>query len=74
MFLEKFNELVKQFSYDLKTPGELDKDIEIECRVERLCTKLKSLELLFVSQLRDSVKSILGILKSENTNCDKKCF
>ena len=47
MFLEKFNELVKQLSYDLKTPGELDKDIEIECRVERLCTKLKRLELLY---------------------------
>ena len=80
MILEKFNELVKQLSYDFKRPGELDEDIEIECRVERLCIMLKNLELLYpnasslVSQLLDSTKSLLGILKSENTNCEKKCF
>ena len=58
----------------------MDEDIEIECRVERLCIMLTNLELLYrnarslVSPLLDSTKSILGILKSENTNCDKKCF
>ena len=80
MILEKFNELVKQLSYDLKRPGELDKDIEIECRVERLCIMLINLELLYpnarslVSQLLDSTKSILCILRSDNTDCEKKCF
>ena len=80
MILEKFNELVKQISYDLKRPGELDEDIEIECQVGRLCIMLTNLELLYlnarslVSPLLDSTKSILGILKFENTNCDKKCF
>ena len=78
MILEKFNELVKQLIYDLKRPGDLDEDIEIECRVERLCIMLTNLELLYpnassvASQLLDSIKSILGILKSKNTNCDKK--
>ena len=80
MILEKFNELVKQLSYDLKRPGELDKYIEIECRVERLCIMLTNLELLYpnarslVSQLLDSTKSILCILRSENADCEKKCF
>ena len=80
MILEKFNELVKQISYDLKRPGELDGDTEIECQLKRLCIMLTNLELLcpntrsLVSPLLDSTKSILSILKSENTNCDKKCF
>ena len=80
MILKKFNELVKQLSYDLKRPGELDEDIEIKCRVERLCIMLTNLELLYpnarslVSQLLDSTKSILGILRYENTDCEKKCF
>ena len=78
MTLEKFNELVKQISYDLQRPGELDEDIE--CRVERFCIMLTNLELLYpnarslVSPLLDSTKSIFGILKSENTNFDKKMF
>ena len=37
VILEKFNELIKQISYDLKRSGELDENIEIECRVERIC-------------------------------------
>ena len=80
MILEKFNKLIKQLSYDLQRPGELDEDIEIECRVERLCIMLTNLELLYpnarslVSQLLDSTKSILGILRSENADCEKKCF
>ena len=80
MILEKFNELVKKISYDLKRPGELDGDTEIECQLKRLCIMLTNLELLcpntrsLVSPLLDSTKSILSILKSENTNCDKKGF
>ena len=41
---------------------------------------LTNLELLYpharslVSQSLDSAKSIFGILKSENTDCEKKCF
>ena len=72
------NELVKQISYDLQRPGELDADIE--CQVERLCIMLTNLELLYpnarslVSPLLDSTKSIFAILKSENTNFDKKMF
>ena len=78
MILEKFSELVKQISYDLRRPGELDEDIE--CPVERLCIMLTDLELLYpnarslVSPLLDSTKSIFGILKSGNTNFDKICF
>ena len=78
MILEKFSELVKQISYDLQRPGELDE--VIECPVERLCIMLTDLELLYpnarslVSPLLDSTKSILGIVKSENTNFDKKVF
>ena len=80
MILEKFNELVKKISYDLKRPGELDGDTEIECQLKRLCIMLTNLELLcpntmsLVSPLLDSTKSILSILKSDNTTCDKKCF
>ena len=78
MILEKFSELVKQISYDLQRPGELDE--VIECPVERLCIMLTDLELLYpnarslVSPLLDSAKSIFGILKSGNTNFDKICF
>ena len=78
MILEKFSELVKQISYDLQRPGELDE--VIECPVERLCIMLTDLELLYpnarslVSPLLDSTKSIFGILKSGNTNFDKICF
>ena len=78
MILEKFNELVKQISYDLQRPVELDGDIE--CPVERLCIMLTNMELLYpnarslVSPLLDSTKSIFGILKFENTNFDKKMF
>ena len=78
MILEKFNELVKQISYDLQRLEELDEDIE--CRVETLCIMFANLELLYpnarslVSPLLNSTKSILGILKSENTNFDKKMF
>ena len=78
MILEKFNELVKQISYDLQRVEELDEDIE--CRVETLCIMFANLELLYpnagslVSPLLNSTKSILGILKSENTNFDKKMF
>ena len=55
-------------------PRELDEEIEIECQVERLWIMLTNLELLYpntrslVSQLLDSTKSILVILKSENAN------
>ena len=78
MILEKFSELVKQISYDLQRPGELDE--VIECPIERLCIMLTDLELLYpnarslVSPLLDSTKSIFGILKSGNTNFDKICF
>ena len=78
MILEKFSELVKQISYDLQRPGELDE--VIECPVERLCIMLTDLGLLYpnarslVSPLLDSTKSIFGILKSGNTNFDKICF
>ena len=64
----------------LQRPGELDGDTEIECRLKRLYIMLINLELLcpkarsLVSPLLDSTKSILSILKSDNTNCDKKCF
>ena len=34
----------------------------------------KSGAFIPLSQLLDSAKSILGILKSENTNGEKKCF
>ena len=47
MILEKFNELIKQISYDLKRPGAMDEDIEIEFRVERLCIMLINVELLY---------------------------
>ena len=65
MILEKFNELVKQISYDLQRLEELDEDIE--CRVETLCIMFANLELLYpnarslVSPLLNSTKSILGI-------------
>ena len=64
----------------LQRPGELDGNTEIECRLKRLYIMLINLELLcpkarsLVSPLLDSTKSILSILKSDNTNCDKKCF
>ena len=83
MILEKFNKLDKQLSSDLKRPGELDEDIGIECRVEKSCIMLTNLGLLYPNakslvitrlQLLDSAKSILGVLKSENTNCEKKLF
>ena len=67
MILEKFNELIKQISYDLKSAGELHKDIEIECRVERLCIMLTNLELLYpnarslVSPLLDSTIVIKNV-------------
>ena len=64
----------------LQRHGELDGNTEIECRLKRLYIMLINLELLcpkarsLVSPLLDSTKSILSILKSDNTNCDKKCF
>ena len=58
----------------------MKEDIEIKCWVKRLCIMLTNLELfypnvrLLVPQLLGLVRSTYDILKSENTNCSKKCF
>ena len=58
----------------------MKEDVEIKYPVKRLCIMLTNLELFYpnarslVPQLLGSARSIYDILKSENTNCNKKCF